>query len=193
VIIPVVALLLLLLPLLLGGHPARLAKVQLRHTGWIIGALAVQIVIIELLTGPDTLLRAAHIATYLVAFWFMVVNRRIPGLWLIGLGAVLNGVTIAVNGGVLPARAGALRAAGLDTTTDGFVNSGTVLHPHLALLGDVFAIPTPLPLANVFSVGDVLIMVGIGVAAWRIIGTRWTTPWDPRASEPVQPAEHVTT
>jgi hypothetical protein len=57
------------------------------------------------------------------------------------------------------------------------VNSGVVEHPKLAFLGDVFAVPAQFPLANVFSVGDVLIILGVGMASWRICGTRWTRPW----------------
>lgn len=178
-IIPLATLAVLILPLLLGGKPARLAAVKLRHVGLIVGALGVQILIVQLLTGPETLLRAAHIATYVVAVWFMIANRRIPGLWLLGLGAVLNGVTITLNGGTLPARLGALRSAGIDTSADGFVNTGALAHPHLAFFGDIFAIPAPLPLANVFSIGDILIVLGAGIVAWRVLGTRWTTPWTP--------------
>jgi hypothetical protein len=193
VIIPLATLVVLILPLLLGGKPARLAAVELRYVGLIVAALAVQILIVQLLTGPETLLRAAHIATYIAALWFMIANRRIPGLWLVGLGAVLNGVTITLNGGTLPARLGALRSAGIDTRADGFVNTGALAHPHLGFLGDVFAIPAPLPLANVFSIGDILIVLGAGIVAWRVLGTRWTTAWTPgpEAASPVPQAALV--
>jgi hypothetical protein len=177
VIIPVTALLVVLIPVLFAGRLSRMAAVKLRRGSWIVAALGVQVLIVELLTGPQLLLQAAHIATYVVAAWCLIVNRRIPGLWLIGLGAASNGITIAVNGGTLPARAGALRAAGLDVPREGFVNSGLLPHPHLAWLGDMFALPAPLPLANVFSIGDILIITGLAVASWRICGTRWTTPW----------------
>jgi Family of unknown function (DUF5317) len=176
-IIPIATLVALLLPVALGGKPSRLAQVTLAHVGWVAGALVVQIVIVELLTGPERVLQAAHIATYLVAGWFVVANRRVPGLWLVALGALSNGLTIALNGGTLPARLGALQAAGLNPSSGRFVNSGPVAHPRLAFLGDVFAWPAPLPFHNVFSVGDVLIVLGIGVAAWRIMGTRWTRAW----------------
>lgn len=178
-IIPVAALVAVLIPLVLGGSALRMAQVSLRHAGWLAVALGVQILIIELLTGPRAVLEIAHIGTYVVAAWFLVANLRVPGLWLVGLGALSNGVTIALNGGTLPARAGALRAAGLDVAQPGFVNSGVVEDARLPWLGDVFAVPQPLPLANVFSVGDVLIILGLVVAAWRICGTRWTRPWSP--------------
>jgi hypothetical protein len=39
-----------------------------------------------------------------------------------------------------------------------------VAAPVLALLTDIFAVPAWVPFANVFSVGDVLIAIGIAVA-----------------------------
>ncbi len=178
-IIPAAALIVLVLPLLLGGRIIHLATVKLRHLGWITFALAVQIVIIEVLPGPPQLLAAAHIATYAVAGWFVIANRRIPGLVVIGLGAGLNALAITVNGGTLPASPDALRAAGIDAEA-GFVNSGALHDPRLGFLGDVFALPAPLPLANVFSVGDVLIIAGTAIASWAILGTHWSPPWRPR-------------
>jgi Family of unknown function (DUF5317) len=179
-IISVAALAALLTPLLLGGRLSRLAAVPFRHTGWIVAALATQVVIIEALPGPALLLQTAHIATYVIAGWFIVANRQIPGLWLVGTGAGLNGLAITVNEGTLPARLGALQTAGIPITPGEFENSGLIAHPRLAFLGDIFAIPAGFPLANVFSIGDILIVVGTAWTAWAVLGTRWSTPWTPR-------------
>jgi hypothetical protein len=183
VIIPLTAVLVLVLPGLLGGRLGRLARVGLRHTGWLTLALLAQVFVLQAFADPHGLLRvaleAAHVITYLVAAWFLWENRAVPGLWAIATGALSNGVTIAVNGGTLPARPGALRSAGLDVVMDGFANSAAMSHPRLALLGDIFAIPARFPLANVFSVGDVLIVLGAGIASIRICGTAWTAPWRP--------------
>jgi hypothetical protein len=177
-IIPAAALAAVLLPLLLGGRLSGLAAVPFRHVPWIVAALAVQIVIIELLPGPEVVMQIAHIATYAVAGWFLVANRKIPGLWLIGTGAGLNGLAITINGGTLPARLGALQTAGIHFSDSEFTNSGLLPHPRLAFLGDIFAVPASLPLANVFSIGDVIVGIGIVivlVSAMR--GTAWpTTP-----------------
>jgi hypothetical protein len=176
-----------------------MSRVRLRHTGWLLGALGVQIVIIELLPGPRAVLEAAHVSTYAAAGWFLMVNSRIPGLGLVALGTLSNGLTITLNGGTLPARASALRAAGLEMVKPGFVNSGVVERPRLSWLGDILAIPSGWPLANVFSGGDVLIVLGVAVAAWRICGTRWTQPWTPPrhcadrspfTSRPATPTRH---
>ena len=43
-------------------------------------------------------------------------------------------------------------------------NSIEVVRPHLAALVDRWAVPTWIPLGNVYSVGDVLIAIGVFLA-----------------------------
>jgi hypothetical protein len=174
--ISVAVLLVILLPFLLGGRLPKSPSTPFRLVPWIIGALITQVVIIEFLPGPSLLLQIAHVATYVIAGAFVVANRRIPGLPLIGAGAGLNGLAITLNGGTLPARAEALRAAGIHLGSSHFANSAVLSHPRLAFLGDVFAIPAGFPLASVFSLGDIVTVLGAGWTAWAIVGTRWTKP-----------------
>jgi hypothetical protein len=136
--------------------------------GLIWAALALQVVVIEV-SIPHVIASLLHVLTYVAALVFLWMNRCVPGVVIVGVGALANGVTIALNGGVLPASARAVAAAGLDTDGE-FANSAVLDHPVLPWLGDVFAWPAPLPLANVFSVGDVIVVVGVIVAAWT--GTR---------------------
>ena len=58
----------------------------------------------------------------------------------------------------MPADPGALDIAGLPPGDH--ANSVVLADPALRPLTDIFAIPAWLPMANVFSVGDVLIAVG---------------------------------
>lgn len=83
-----------------------------------------------------------------------------------GVGAILNLLAIVANAGVMPATAGALATAGVPSGGGVIANSASVADPRLRFLGDVFAIPSSVPLANVFSVGDVLIALGVG---WTIV------------------------
>ena len=100
-------------------------------------------------------------------------NLHIPFAWMIALGGLMNVVAIAANGGVMPARLGALQAAGLDVAGAGeFTNSDAVEGANLAFLGDVFAIPAGWPGANVFSVGDVVIVLGALLALHALCGSR---------------------
>lgn len=118
---------------------------------------------------PGPLAPIVHVLTYVAALAFLWVNRRAPGALVVAAGALVNGAVIALNGGTLPASAAAVASAGIDTEA-AFENTAVLDHPVLLWLGDVFAWPAPLPLANTFSVGDVLIVVGVGIAAWT--GTR---------------------
>ena len=187
-IIPIAGLLALLSPALTGGRLTRYAEVRLRH-GWIVvAALVAQILIIEVVAESQRgVLSAVHVATYAAAGVWVWLNRRVPGLWIVAVGAASNGVTIALNGGTLPASARALEGAGLNLDPDSFVNSGVLADARLPWLGDIFWIPEGWPLANVFSIGDALIVGGIAWGAHRICGSRlvparWA--WTPAESAP---------
>lgn len=141
------------------GRWSTLAAFRPRATWLLWLALAVQVLqftVLDLGRASD----AVHVGTYVLAAAFLVANYQVPGAWLVGLGGLCNGLTITLNHGTLPARAAALRAAGLRVDRDDFVNSGVMAHAKLWWLGDVFYVPKGVPLANVFSVGDVLLVVG---------------------------------
>jgi hypothetical protein len=170
--------------LLAGGRLSALGRLRVRSVWLLLVALALQILITEVVASraPGWVDDTVHVGSYLLAAVFVWRNRRLPGLLLLGAGAALNGLVIALNGGELPASASALAAAGIHQRPGAFANSGRLAHPVLAWLGDVAATPAWLPFRNVFSVGDLLILAG---AAWLIIGvcgTRWTT-----ASAPSSP------
>jgi uncharacterized protein DUF5317 len=165
------ALLILATVPLAGGSLAALADVRLRGAWLVALALGVQVLITTVLPGmAEDLFRVVHAATYGPLAGFLWLNRRLPGVWIVALGGLLNAAAILANGGVMPADPGALAAAGLAAETPGaFANSAAVQAPALGWLGDVFAVPESLgPLANVFSVGDVLIAVGLAVALHRL-------------------------
>jgi uncharacterized protein DUF5317 len=177
----VLGVLAVLSPLLAGGSLRRLGDLRFRGTWILVAALLAQVVAIEVL--PDAnhhVLSAVHLATYVAAGWYVVLNRRIPGLWVVALGAASNGIAIAANGGTLPASRTALETAGIHLEPGEFMNSGVLEHPHLGFLGDVFAIPAGVPLANVFSVGDVLIVLGVAWGAHRVCGSRLVPTWRTR-------------
>lgn len=163
-----------------GKDLRRLARVELRATWLLPLALLLQVLVLQVLPDlPRPVAGAGHLVTYLLAAAFLVRNAALPGLWLVALGATLNGVTIALNDGTLPASRAALRFAGLTPEPGDFTNSGVLAHPRLAALGDVFAVPAGLPLANVFSVGDVLVVVGAVVLLHRACTAPPVPPLDP--------------
>ena len=75
---------------------------------------------------------------------------------IVALGSISNLAAIIANGGFMPADAGALAIAGF-TDAGSHTNSVVLEHPALQPLTDIFAVPAGIPLANVYSIGDVLI------------------------------------
>jgi hypothetical protein len=175
-LVAIVALSLLTVPVT-GGRLSRLAALRLRGLPLVFGALAVQIGIVSIFPGGNpVVLQALHLCSYLLAGVFLFVNRRVVGLPIIAMGAVLNAAAITANGGVMPASERALRAAGQLTNSSDFVNSGHLEHPKLLFLGDIFAIPHALPFHNVFSIGDVCIGLGAAIAVHVAARTHDPTP-----------------
>jgi hypothetical protein len=163
----------LMSPMLFGGQMSRLANVRFRGWWILVAALLSQILIIEIFPGADrTFLDAVHIATYVAAGVFVAINWNVPGLLVIAVGGAMNGITIALNGGQLPASKEALKMAGIHLAKGDFVNSGVLKDPVLPLFGDIFVWPEPFPFSNVFSFGDVLIVAGTVYGAHKITGSR---------------------
>lgn len=180
-----------------GGSLRALAHLRLRHV-WIVWICLFAQVLSGLVASRLQSADAAawlHLATFLPAGVFIWANRHLPGAIVMATGGALNLLAIAGNGGVMPARPAAWSAAGLpDVSNEVFANSMPTPDARLWFLGDVFFIPAGWPLANVFSVGDVLLVIGSGYLvhmSCRRIDTAeqptqsvgaGTSPWPPPAT-----------
>lgn len=154
----------IVLGLLARGRLDGLAALRLRWAWLAVAGLIVQVVLFSE-TGHELAGAygpAIYVASTLAVFVAIVLNLRIPGMPLVALGSLSNLVAISANGGFMPASAEALAAAGLDGPGE-HTNSVVLENPAFEPLTDIFAIPGSLPVANVFSVGDVLLGIGIVV------------------------------
>jgi hypothetical protein len=172
----------LLVGSLLGGRWLALGAIQFRWAPLILVGFLAQVVLFsaavaERVGDAGPLL---YVVSTLMVGAAVVRNLRIPGMPLIVLGAVSNMAAILANGGFMPATADALASVGKSAPTI-YSNSAVVAQPALEFLTDRFALPRWLPLANVFSVGDILI--GVGVFALIVItmlgGRRDVSPSGP--------------
>jgi hypothetical protein len=159
---------------LLGGRLERLGNLRFRWAPLALLGLAVQVALFsdplaQVVADAGPPIYVASTAAVLVA---VLRNLDIPGVALIALGACSNLVAIVANGGYMPADPDALASIG--GVAPGYSNSSTVADPALAPLTDLFALPSWVPFANVFSIGDVLL--GIGVAATIAIAMRSAVP-----------------
>jgi len=150
---------------LLGGQLDGLADLRFRWAPLALAGLAVQAVLFT--AAGDRLAGefgpAIYVGSTAIVFVAVLANLRLPGLWLAALGAASNLAAIVANGGAMPADPGALALAGFSGPGD-HTNSIDIAEPALRPLTDIYAVPAGIPLANVFSVGDVLIAIGVAVA-----------------------------
>jgi hypothetical protein len=150
----------LVFAVVLGGRPSRLAHVSFRLTWTVPVALAIQLVIFSRLgegLEPRAIERL-HIASYIALLAFAAANLRVRALVPVLLGLAANATAILANHGLMPVSPGAARTVGM---SPGVHDNVFVGHGRLGFLGDVFALPSELPLANVFSLGDILIGIGM--------------------------------
>jgi hypothetical protein len=158
--------------LLLGGRLARLGAIRFRWLPAVLLAIAIQGPLFgplqDFLPAGAALGIGLYIATSLMALAAVLRNVALPGMALVAVGAAANLAAIVANGGVMPASADALAALGWSGASEHFANSALVASAALPWLTDIFALPSWLPFANVFSPGDVAI--GIGIAAFMSAG-----------------------
>jgi hypothetical protein len=81
---------------------------------------------------PEWAARILWLASYALLLTLVAVNRRVTGFVLIGAGIASNLVAILANGGLMPAKPSALRAAGVSFQLRN--NSVKIAHAHVGWL-----------------------------------------------------------
>lgn len=155
----------LLLGLLTGGSAARLGALRLSWAPLIVVGMAVQLALFSSPLGNaiGDAAPVAYVLSNLVVLVAVAANLAVPGLILVFAGGASNLLAIVANGGYMPVSPGALEAMGR-LPKEGYSNSAPRVDVILGPLTDIFTMPTWVPMANVFSVGDVLIGAGVAIA-----------------------------
>lgn len=167
-----------ILGLMRGGSLIRLTELPLRY-GWLILIVFLLQVItfspqFEKLGWSDRYGVYLYISSLLLLLLVVGLNLSLGGMKVLGLGLVLNFLVIAANGGYMPvplanlSRAGMLHQAEMLQERGHFSNlTALTSETRLSFLADIFVIPSYLPLANVFSLGDVFIGIGAFILVLR--------------------------
>ncbi len=148
----------------IGGRLEHLASVRFRLAALAGVALAIQLILFSPLADglSQSIVRPVYVLSTVAVVAVVLANVRLTGVLLIVVGAGLNLAAVVANGGAMPAAPGALATLGFGV--GGHTSSILVDHPALEPLTDIFALPSWLPMANVFSVGDVVIGFGVAIA-----------------------------
>jgi len=158
-----------------GETLRRLGRLPLRGGIWVPFAFAIQWCIVYVhvpwcdgLWSTRTILL---VFSYILLLAFVWLNRRLRGMWLIGLGLILNFAVIVANGGFMPITPEALIATGQENLAPGLQAGAHVrgtkdivlprTDTRLYWLSDIFILPPPFPLPSVFSLGDLLLAIGV--------------------------------
>ncbi len=159
--------------LIFGGRPDHLVRLHLRWPGLILLALVMQVAIFtSWLPLPRSLLPFFYVLSNIIALRWLGRNIRVQGIPCVAIGAVSNLAAIVANGGRMPVD-GTLLSQARGAVAEAAIASGqspsnSVLvdsHTRLLWLTDRFLLAPPFPFPTVFSIGDLLI--GLGVA-WLI-------------------------
>ncbi|MGH2355719.1 MAG: DUF5317 domain-containing protein [Chloroflexota bacterium] len=158
-----------------GGQLWAIGAARIRLAWLIPLGLAAQVVMIGA-TGLDVpwWVLPLHLATYALLFTTIVANWRMSGLPVIGVGLLMNALVIFSNGGLMPQAPETLHVmhAGEEIAIGQHIpRSKDVLLPraqtHLWWLSDVVTMPRGSPVQMVFSLGDVVVALGL---AWTVRG-----------------------
>lgn len=150
--------------LLRGGRLINLADIRLQHWWLLLLGFGMQAATVlfhdtESARGAAT---ALILASYLPLLALVLINRQRKGMWLAGLGVLMNFSVIALNGG-MPVLEGAamIAAAGPASLVLDVKHVLLTVSTRLPFLADVIPVRL-LGIGQVISLGDVLLAVGLG-------------------------------
>ena len=118
---------------------------------------------------PDRITALCLIASQLILFAFAWLNRRLPGMYVLLIGLILNLAVITLNRGFMPiSPQTAERLVGEEVVSNllignrfGFKDILLPTHEtHLEILADRFLTPAGFPYPVAFSLGDIFIAIG---------------------------------
>ena len=140
-----------------GGKLRNLTEI--RVTSWWLLPLAFLTLTASSFTpaGQDDLAVALVLISYLPLLLFVWLNRDLTGIWIGGLGVLMNFTVIALNGG-MPVLLAAAEIAGHDGEL--ILDAKHVpldQSTRLPFLADVLPLPN-----TVLSLGDVMLAIGVG-------------------------------
>lgn len=158
----------LVIAVLRGGRLVNLGDIELRSWWLLFLALGLQVAtrwLPEADWSEDVGLGMV-LFSFLLLMLMVILNRSKPGMWIAGLGVLMNLTVIAINGG-MPVLAGAAEVASGFTVGSPDL-SGTFKHVPLDESSRLtfFADVIPLRLAGigeVISLGDIFLALGLGV------------------------------
>lgn len=166
--------------LITGGSINNLKSIRFKYPWLVLAAVVIKLVtnsgFRHTLGLPDPLAPKLYILSLALVAVFVLLNLRLRGLVLIGLGLLSNLLVIYANSGYMPLKREyfeiiaspeelALIKQGLPAYNYVATGPDTVFY----YLSDIFLMPHWIFITRVFSIGDVLITIGGCLFVWRCL------------------------
>ncbi len=125
-------------------------------------AFLIQFISINAQFVNDRLFYLLHLLSYVIIMSVFIINRHLFSVWIIGAGHIMNFIVIAFNDGKMPVR----MTERIMTLTGGnpYFDRGHMMLTEMTkfkIFADLFVLDVPVIPISVFSIGDVLLVVGI--------------------------------
>ena len=170
-----ILLIVLLIALVRGGSLLNLLQLPLRWNWIALLALGLQLLIFTPFRDApliDSFIPQLHILSMAILIGWIAANYRIAGAALLAAGLLANLAAVTANGGYM---AGDPRPAAHNAQSVRYGGESELIANNsiatddvqLWILTDILAVPPFIPFANVFSIGDVLLMLGGGILIYR--------------------------
>lgn len=154
----------------------QIAAIPLRSAWLVLLALVLQYPLLHAPLGPTQQVgvqQALFLISHLLLLAFVWRNRGLRGVQIVGLGVLCNLLVILANGGFMPITPETLTRINLGSSVEQwpvglhYGNSKDIIllqaQTRLWALSDILVLPPPFPWPVAFSLGDLLIAVGIVV------------------------------
>lgn len=156
----------LAIAILRGGRLTNLGDIELEYWWLLIVGFGLQAATRLLPDRPwaDTAGLVMVLGSFLFLMTLVAVNRSMPGMWLAGVGVLMNFTVISLNGGMPVLTEAAVVAGGFATSNPDIVGSFKHVVLDSSTILPALADVIPLRLAGhgqVISLGDVFLAVGL--------------------------------
>lgn len=145
--------------LLRGGRISNISEIRLRGWWLLFVGFGMQIAAGFLDSDRSDLATGLVLLSFVPLMAVVWLNRDEAGMWIAGIGILMNFTVIAINGG-MPVMPAAVELAGGSAESLELNAKHVILTADTALpfLGDIIPLP-----GSVISLGDVFLAVGLGV------------------------------
>lgn len=169
---------------LLGGRLSNLKRLDFRGIKMVPVLLAFNIALLVITSWwalpRESLLGASlHIGSYIGLLWLCIINIRLPGMFLLAIGILLNAVVISLNGGAMPVDPSLLPVSKQDALLGQFATHTVITaKTNASVLGDWIYLRIPYLGNYLISIGDIVMDMGAFILVYQGMKRKRKESWD---------------